>query len=132
MKTKTMRQKIEFKATPHEVFEALMDSKKHAAFTGGRAAISRVVGGKFSVFDGYAEGENLELVADKKIVQSWRANEGAWPEGHYSKVTFLFKKTAKGAALEFVHEGVPEAAAAAISRGWNDYYWKPMKKMIEK
>lgn len=131
VKTKTIRQKAEFNATPHEVFEALMDSKKHAQFTGGKATISRKVGGKFSAFDGYAQGVNLEIVAGKKIVQTWRANEEGWPQEHYSKVFFVFKKTAKGTLLEFTHEGVPEAVSQSIAQGWKDYYWSPMKKMLE-
>ncbi len=132
MKTKTIKQKVEFNAAPHEVFEALMDSKKHAQFTGGKATISRKIGGKFSAFDGYAQGENLELVEDKKIVQSWRAQEEGWPDGYYSKATFVFKKTARGTLLEFTHEGVPEEVAESISQGWKDYYWIPMKKLLEK
>ncbi|MGA2318205.1 MAG: hypothetical protein ABSG71_17760 [Thermodesulfobacteriota bacterium] len=48
MKTKTIRQSITFKASPHEVYDALMDSRKHAKFTGAKARISRKVGGKFT------------------------------------------------------------------------------------
>ena len=83
MKTKTIKQSVTFRAKPHDVYEALMDSDKHSRFTGGKAHISRQIGGKFSTFDGYSEGVNIELVPDKKIVQSWRA--GDWPEGHYSQ-----------------------------------------------
>lgn len=36
-----------FKATPHEVYEALMDSRTHGRLTGGPARISRKVGGRF-------------------------------------------------------------------------------------
>ena len=42
---KTIRQSVTFKATPHAVYEALMDSRKHARFTGDAASISRKVGG---------------------------------------------------------------------------------------
>jgi len=71
-----------------------MDSRKHARFTGGSARISRKVGGKFSVHDGYAEGRNLELIPDMKIVQTWRASD--WPEGLYSNVTFELNETKIG------------------------------------
>ena len=40
MKTKGIRQVVTIKTTPHAVYEALMDSKKHGAFTGGKAVIS--------------------------------------------------------------------------------------------
>ncbi len=74
-----IRQSVTFKATPHEVYEALMDSRKHARFTHEPARISRKVGGAFSAYSGYITGTNLELVPDKKIVQAWHAQD--WPEG---------------------------------------------------
>lgn len=130
MVTRTIKQSVTIKTSPHVVYEALMDSKKHAAFTGGKATISRKVGGKFSVFDEYAEGENLELVPDKKIVQSWRASD--WPEGQYSKVTFALEGVAGGTKLTFTQTGVPEEFSADVSQGWRDYYWAPLKETLEK
>ncbi len=67
--SKNINQTVTFKTTPHEVYEALMDSKKHAAFSGGAANISRAVGGEMMAYDGYIAGKNIELVPDKKIVQ---------------------------------------------------------------
>jgi activator of HSP90 ATPase len=129
MHTKTIRQSVNIKANPHDVYEALMDSEKHAQFTGGAADISREVGGKFTAFDGYSEGENIELIQDKKILQSWRASD--WMEGHYSQVTFLLNDSKEGTLLAFYQTGVPEEQYEDISQGWWDYYWNPMKKMLE-
>jgi activator of HSP90 ATPase len=130
MSAKTIKQTVTIKASPHDVYEASMDAKKHAKFTGGKAVISRAVGGKFNVFDGYAEGTNLELVPDKKIVQSWRADD--WPKGHYSKATFELKASGNGTTLIFTQTDVPEEFMGDIAQGWQDYYWKPMKEMLEK
>ena len=130
MEAKTVRQSVTFKASPHDVYEALMDSKKHAQFTGDKASISRKVGGRFSVFDGYSEGFNLELIPNKKIVQTWRAND--WNKDHYSKVTFSLKEVEGGTHLTFIQTGVPEEQYKDIAQGWRDFYWTPMKKMLEK
>jgi len=130
MKTKTIRQTVTFKASPHEVYEALMDSRQHTKFTGAKASISRKVGGRFTAYDGYIEGVNLELVPDEKIVQSWRGSD--WPEGHYSKAAFALKEVGGSTRLTFVQTGVPEDEYDSIRQGWHDYYWKPMKKMLEK
>ena len=130
METKNIKQTVTIKATPHEIYEALMDSKKHSKFTEGKASISRKVGGKFSISDGYIEGTNLELVPDEKIVQSWRASD--WQEGHYSKATFKLSKVEKGTRLDFTQTGVPEDQYEDISQGWKDYYWGPMKEFLEK
>ncbi|HXY74391.1 MAG TPA: SRPBCC family protein [Dehalococcoidales bacterium] len=129
MNTKSIRQSVTFKASPHEVYEALMDSRKHAKFTGGKATISRKVNGKFSVFDGYAEGTNLELIPDSKIVQSWRA--GDWPEGHYSKVTFSITEVDGVTRLAFTQNNIPAEFRDDIANGWHDYYWEPMKKLLK-
>ena len=130
MKTKNIKQTVTFKASPHEIYEALMDSEKHSKLTESEAKISRTVGGKFSIYGGEIEGVNLYLVPDQKIVQSWRYSD--WPEGHYSKVTFSLKKVPGGTRLNFTQTGVPEEHYEDISQGWNDYYWEPMKEMLEK
>lgn len=130
MKTKTIRQTVTFKANPHDVYEALMDASKHGRFTEAKATISRKVGGKFSVSDGQIEGVNLELVPDSKIVQTWRMDD--WPAGHYSKATFKFDEADGKTKLTFVQMGVPEEFYEGIKQGWKDYYWAPMKEMLEK
>ncbi len=130
MKTKNIRQSVTFKATPHQVYELVMDAKKHARFTGSEVRMSRKVGGKFSIWGGEMVGVNLELVPDEKIVQSWRYSD--WPEGHFSKVTFSLKAVENGTRLTFTQTGVPEQFYDDIAHGWRDYYWAPMKEMFEK
>ena len=125
-----IRQSVTFKATPHAVFEALMDSRQHARFTGDKARISRKVGGPFSAYGSYITGTNLELVADKKIVQAWHGSD--WPEGHMSRVTFKLTRVKGGTRLAFTHSGVPESEVASIKQGWIDNYWQPLKAMLEK
>ncbi|MBI2448919.1 SRPBCC domain-containing protein [Candidatus Pacearchaeota archaeon] len=128
MRTKTIRQTVVFKASPDEVYNAIMDPKKHAEFTGSKARISRDVGGKFSVYGGYIDGKNIELIPGKKIVQTWHANE--WPEGHYSKVTFIFKKVKQGTKMIFIQEGVPDEHYENIRDGWKEHYWDKMKSVF--
>jgi activator of HSP90 ATPase len=129
MKTKTISQTVTFKASPHEVYEMLMDSKKHSELTMSKAQISKKVGDKFSIYEGDIEGVNLELVQGRKIVQSWRYSD--WPEGHYSQAIFLFEEIKGGTQLTFTQTGVPEEHFDEIARGWHDYYWEPMKELLE-
>ncbi|MBM4436236.1 MAG: hypothetical protein FJ029_03155, partial [Actinobacteria bacterium] len=68
---RTIRQTATFKATPQDVYDALMDSAKHAAFSGSAAAIGPGVGDAFSAHDGYITGAHLALIPGKKIVQAW-------------------------------------------------------------
>ena len=61
MKSKIIRQSVTFTVPPRRVYEALLDSKQHAAFTGDTAKISQHVGGKISAWGGYISGKNLKL-----------------------------------------------------------------------
>ncbi|MCH8870199.1 MAG: SRPBCC domain-containing protein [Chloroflexi bacterium] len=129
MEYKTVDHSLKLAGSPHQVYELLMDSEKHSAFTGGKAEISREVGGDFTIMGGGLGGKNLELVRDKKIVQSWRS--GDWPEGHYSTVTFLLEEENGETRLSFVQAGVPASAYESINDGWRTYYWGPMSKALE-
>jgi len=126
---KTIRQTVTFDSPPHEVFEALIDAKTHAAFTGDDATITRRVGGRFSVFGGYASGTTTRLEADKVIVQIWRSTDFA-PKDKDSKVMFHFSKKGPGTRLMFVHSDVPDRLAADIAEGWHEFYWKPLKAFL--
>jgi activator of HSP90 ATPase len=126
---KLIQQTVTFKAGPHEVYEALMDSAKHAAFSAGAAEISREVGGGFSAYDGYISGKNLKLISDREIVQSWRAVD--WPEGKFSTVTFILLPIPEGTRLNFTHADVPDGTEEEFTQGWIDNYWTPLKAMLE-
>ena len=67
IKVTTIRQKIIIPAAPDAVYEAFMDAKKHSAFTGSKAASDARVGGKFTAWDGYISGKNLELEKGKRM-----------------------------------------------------------------
>ncbi len=126
----TIRQTVTFDAPPHAVFEALMDSKKHAAFTGQRASISRKVGGKIAAGDGYIAGKNTRIEKDKVIVQSWRTTDFKESDPD-SQVMFHFSKKGEGTRLMFVHSKVPDRLAEEFRQGWIDFYWVPLKAYLE-
>jgi activator of HSP90 ATPase len=123
-----IHQTVEFNVSPHEVYETLMDSKKHARFSGSAAKISRRVNGQIMAYDGYITGRNLELIPDRKIVQEWRAVD--WQPGQTSQVTFELSAIPAGTRLEFTHTGLPEGTEAEFTRGWIENYWEPMQRLF--
>jgi len=129
MKTRTIGQTVTFNARPHEVYEMLMDSEKHSEFTEAAAKISRKVGGRFSTYDDYSTGTNIELLQDRKIVQKWRGSD--WPEGHYSVATFELQDSEGKTRLAFTQTDVPEDQYEAISQGWKEFYWEKMKAYLK-
>jgi activator of HSP90 ATPase len=130
MKTKTIKQTVTFAATPEKIYHLIMDSKKHASFTGSKVIMSTKANGKFSVFDGYCHGYNIELIEGKKIVQAWHFAEERWPDDHYSMCTFLLEPVGNKTKLIFQQTGVPEDSVAVLKDGWKQYYWEAMKTYL--
>jgi len=131
MKTRDLEHTVRFRATPKAVYDALMDQKKHAAFTGEPAKVVAKVGGAFSAYGDYLTGITLELKPGKRIVQAWRSER--WPEGHYSIVTFALSKKQGGVTeLRFTQIGIPAEDYGKKNRGWREHYWEPLKKFLEK
>jgi activator of HSP90 ATPase len=128
MKTKTIRQTATFKAAPMEVYEMLMDSKKHQSLSGEKANISRKVGGRFTAWGSHISGINLVLKPGERIVQAWRAT-GWWPD-HYSIAIFDLQEVGKGTKLRFTQIGVPPGRYSGHYRGWIETYWTPMKEIF--
>ena len=127
---KTIRQTATFKASPRAVYEAFMDSRKHAAFSGMPAKIDPRVGGRFNTYGPYLEGVTIELVPNRKIVQFWRSRN--WPPFHYSIVTFALSPVRGGTRLRFTQEGVPKNDYRDKRSGWISQYWKKMKAFLER
>jgi activator of HSP90 ATPase len=131
MKVTTIKQNAVIPATPDEVYEAFMDAKKHSAFTGSKATCNPKIGGKFTAWDGYISGKNLELEKGKKIVQEWITTE--WPKGYPpSRFELTFKKVKDGTEISMVYSDVPAEQADDIEQGWIDFYWKPLKEYFKK
>ncbi|MCG3167264.1 MAG: hypothetical protein POELPBGB_03051 [Bacteroidia bacterium] len=132
MKTISFKQIIKFNSEPHEVYNALMDSKTHSSFTGSKAIIGKNIGDDFSAYEGYITGKNIELVPGKKIVQFWKTTDKGWRKNYFSIIEFVFIKKENGTELQFSHKNIPANITANYAQGWEDYYWKPMKSFLEK
>ena len=75
LKTVTIKQRILIPSVkPEEVYSALADPKKHSAFTASKATMNPKPGGRFTAWDDYITGKNLELIKGKKIVQEWKTS----------------------------------------------------------
>lgn len=112
-------------ATPDDIYNAWLDSRKHAAMTGVAAKCSRRVGAKFTAWDGYIEGTNLELEPGKRIVQSWRTSEFA-PTDADSRLEVVLAPSARGTKVTLRHSHLP-AHGMQYKQGWVDAYFNPMK-----
>jgi activator of HSP90 ATPase len=127
---RSVKQEVVLNATPVEVYNALMDSRKHGAFTGAPAKISKKVGGVVSCYGGGIQAINVELVAGKRIIQSWRGSQ--WKPGEWSLAIFNLKKRGKKTTLSLEQYGVPDHDVAMVRKGWKDYYWIKMNDYFDR
>ncbi|MBI3993191.1 MAG: SRPBCC domain-containing protein [Candidatus Lambdaproteobacteria bacterium] len=123
-----IHQEVTFKTKAKRVYDALMNSKEHAAFTGGPAEISKEAGGPFTCHGGHILGRNVELVPNKRIVQAWRAAN--WDEGVYSIVRFELVEKNGQTQVVMDHTGVPDAGRNDVAAGWKSHYWEPLAKYL--
>ena|SRR5215469_8937961 len=134
-----IHQEVVFKAMRQRVYEALMDAKQFnkvvmlsAAVESGMVPagkpveVSPEVGGAFSAFGGHITGRHVELVANERIVQAWRA--GSWEPGQYSIARFELTEQGSGTKLVLDHAGFPPGLAAHLAEGWKANYWEPLEK----
>jgi activator of HSP90 ATPase len=113
-------------ASPEAVYAAWLDSAEHSAMTGAAAEIANQVGGGYSAWDGYIIGKTLELIPDKRIVQTWRTTRFAANDPD-STITVELEPTVTGTQLTLTHRGVPEGQTSYEKGGWQDHYFTPMR-----
>jgi activator of HSP90 ATPase len=131
LKTTTITQRVVIPALPDEVYEAFTNAKKHSEVTGGKATGNPTIGSKFTAWDGYILGKNLELEKDKKIVQEWVTSD--WPQGYPpSKLELTFREVGGKTELTMVHSDVPAEREDELKQGWIDFYWEPLKAHFRK
>jgi uncharacterized protein YndB with AHSA1/START domain len=113
---------------PKRVFNAWMDPREHAQFTGGGlATIEPWTGGRFTAFEGEMHGIFLGVDVGVRIVQTWRTPEFP-PESRDSRLTVTFEPAPGGTKLRIQHADVPPRLLRKLQKGWESNYLKPLSK----
>lgn len=120
---------VDLPASPARVYEALLDARQFAAFSGRPATIDRNTGGAFSLFSDHIIGRNLELVPGQRIVQAWRVVD--WPEGTWSIVRFDLVARGAGTHLVLTHRAYPDGLHDHLAAGWQENYWALLAKYFQ-
>ncbi|MEI8258321.1 MAG: SRPBCC domain-containing protein, partial [Deltaproteobacteria bacterium] len=131
MATEEFRVSAVIPATTTAVYDAWINGKKHAAFTGAGAQIDRKVGGRHNVWSGYIHGWNLRLEPGKRIVQSWRTTDFTPPDPD-SVIDVRFKKAKGGTEVTIVHSDIPEGLGKGYQEGWLEHYFMPLTAYFSK
>ena len=101
-------------------------AKNIRSLPGAPAKISAKEGSDYSAHSGYITGKNLQLIPNRLIVQSWRAQ--SWSADDVDS-TFIIYLEPQGAdtLLHAIHANLPDKAADSIDSGWYKMYWEPIR-----
>jgi activator of HSP90 ATPase len=116
--------KTTIRATCMQIYTTWLNSAGHTEMTGGLAKITDKIGGKFTAWDGYIEGNNIALEPYGRIFQSWRTTEFDESDED-SLVELLLEEVDDQTELTLIHTNLPENGEHYI-QGWEDYYFTPM------
>lgn len=115
-------------APAEKIWEALVNPKLIAEWGGGPAKMDGRQGTKFSLWGGDISGTNTAVVKYKSLRQDWVSGKWQTP----SKLEINLNEKNGKTKVELTQSGVPAAEVDDIDQGWDDYYFGPLKKLVEK
>lgn len=131
MKGSSIRMSAVIPADARVVYDSWLSGKGHAAMTGSPATGSARVGAKFTAWEGYISGKNIECVPHSLVVQAWRTTD--FPaEAPDSRLEVHLAPAKGGTTVTLVHSGIPTGQSAGYRQGWSEYYFGPMKEYFSK
>jgi hypothetical protein len=123
----SFRLKTALPAEPQVIYKAWLSGPEHTAMTGGMATASDKVGGRFTAWNGYLAGKNLELKPHWCIVQAWRTTKFSDGDPD-SRLELCIHPKGGGCELLLIHSKIPPDQVAGYRSGWIEYYFEPMKR----
>ncbi len=123
---KNITKKYTIKAPISSVWRALTDPSVIQEWSGVPAIMTTQLV-KFSLWGGDIHGINTEVAENELLKQDWYSEDWAQP----SKVTFTLEVKKNNTVLTLLHEGFPEAEAKDLEHGWEEFYLKPIKQLLE-
>ena len=121
--------KMTIHAAAEEIYSAWLNSEGHSNMTGGEASISDKEGAKFSAWDGYIMGENIELEPFGRILQKWRTTSFE-DEDPDSNLEIVLNEIDGRTEITLIHTNIPEDGED-YETGWEEHYFQPMKEYFE-
>ena len=125
---KSIQQDYVINAPVSAVWKALTDGPIAEQWGAAPAKVDVRVGGEFSYWGGDIHGVFTKLVSEKLIEQDWYGHDN--PTWKY-QVSFVFEGNDKTTTIHMAYSGniLDEQKDVA---DWRDYYFGPIKKLLEK
>jgi activator of HSP90 ATPase len=125
---KQIEQTYIIQAPVSAVWNALTDGPAAEQWGAAPAKVDAHEGGEFSYWDGDIHGVFTKLATEKLIEQDWYGHDN--PTWKYT-VSFTLKGDDKQTTVRMVYAGNILDEQKDIA-DWRDYYFDPIKKLLEK
>jgi uncharacterized protein YndB with AHSA1/START domain len=130
MKVKSFTLSITFPFPSETVFTALTNIRQIAAWSGQRAKVQPIIGGKMELFDGWVKGIVLAYETGTRLSFTWKPAEWAIDQ-QASIVTCRFTSTKTGTRLTLKHSGFPsDSEMQSHKDGWTEFVFDPLKMYL--
>lgn len=116
-------------APVEKVWWALTTADGAEAWGAGPAKFDSVEGGEFSYWDGDIHGINTRIIPQMLIEQDWYGHDD--PDRKYKATFALFTRENDTVEVHLTHEGDHDDTEKDIA-DWKDYYFDPIKELLEK
>jgi activator of HSP90 ATPase len=129
--TEELKLTVTLPASPKDIYNAWLDSKKHSAMTGSKATVEARIDGMFKAWEGYIEGTTLEMEPNQRIVQKWRTTDFSENDPD-SMIEITLEEVERGTRITLVHTEIPPGQSEDYRKGWDEFYFIPMKSYFGK
>ena len=126
---KQIEQTYFIKASVESVWNALTNAELIEKWGAGPAEFQATEGGKFSLWGGDINGINNKVEKNNLLEQDWYGHDH--PDRCY-KVAFKLKSSDGNTVVTLSHADVPDEEEKDFADGWKDYYFDPIKELLEK
>jgi uncharacterized protein YndB with AHSA1/START domain len=125
---KNIEQTYTIDAPISKVWQALTDAEIMEQWGAGPAKMDAAEGGEFSLWDGDIHGSNTKVVKERVLEQDWYGHDH--PERKYH-VSFTLSSDEDTTMVHLLHADIPDEEVKDFEDGWLDYYFNPIKKLLE-
>lgn len=128
--TASIDDQVQFSCSPLDLFAALTDAARIAAWSRAPALPAIIMPGTpFVLFDGNVRGRFTGLVRPSAIDLEWQLASWAAPSSVHLAIE-PEPGTAGTCLLRLRQDGIPSGQEDMVRSNWHQYYWGPIKRVF--
>ena len=117
----------DIKVSADKVWDALTKPELIEKWSETKAVMDDKEGTEFKLWGGDIFGKNIEVKKDQLLKQEWYGDKWDAP----SIVTMELTQKDGVTHVKLTHENIPDESDDDFSGGWDDYYFGPLKDLVE-